>query len=561
MTKRDKEKLHQCQLGANSYSCLPLVSPRKNRLYKFWRQVRKQLLISKRHYKVQAAFVSLSSVTEQRRHHLKTNKYAIHPYSNFMIYYEIAMALMWLVSLFKDPLLYSFVPFYDYVTTQTMLLQYMLVNAYFDFTLMLLSLFNFFIGYFDEKKNAVELRAKKITKRYLLTFFVIDYCTLPIHLCVYLKRKQFYPWYLFRLLTFLRITRLWTVVNYMRQITIVTGMNAFAHSALGFCLWMLLMVHWINCLYCLYVKFVQELYPELAKDFVLKIDKFDDHNLQYFASMYVTANHLYNISLSKMEAVVEWEQVFLLVVLAFGKCFVGVIVCHIFVVVRMTISSRAKYEGLLSELRSYAKVKRLPIEIEERLIKYYRMKFQQKYFKETAIMRQLTPSLLRQIKILTSNLVVDKAIMFKGLSHQAIEDVVCRLTEDFYLENDVIARARTVADGLYILAYGTCAIINEYNIEMLHLNDGDHFGEFALMTDGFYVNNIVAVTHCHIYKLSSNDFFECMRKYSAFKVTMQIHVEYLKKSYEKRESHVDNQITIINQLREKMILEKARKRN
>lgn len=564
--RRNQYRVHVCQLETNSYSCLPLISPRRSRIFRWLRSFRKQFIISRRHYEVQASFASITSIIEQRKRHLRTNRHAIHPYSNFMIVYEITMSIMALISLFKDPYLYAFDRNYDYDTYRSSddggIASYVILNTIFDVFLMILSLINFIIGYKDKRNLEIVLDGRRIAKRYVTRYFLIDISTLPLHVLFYLNEKRSVGvWYFFRFIIWARIVRMITYESYLRQLTVKLGLNIFGHRVLTFLLWALLMVHWINCLFCLYTKFLIDLKPDLRGSLLLKYDKDRATMHNYVISLYITTTHLYQTGELEIIATDVYEQLFMILVLAIGKCFICIIICQVFGLVRSTISSKAKYESLINELKSYSRLKRLPLVAEARLIKYYRVRFNERYFKETSIMQQLTSTLIKEIKYMTTKSIIDKIPLFKGIPQSSLEELVSNLQENFYLECDVIGRSHTICDGLYIIAYGTCALITDVGVEITHFDDGDHFGVVSMrFYNEMWKNNIVAVTHCLIYKMPKKLFVNCMNKYASFRQIMDEEVDNVKKLLEKRKTHVDNQISIMNQLRNKMILEDMQRR-
>lgn len=62
-------------------------------------------------------------------------------------------------------------------------------------------------------------------------------------------------------------------------------------------------------------------------------------------------------------------------------------------------------------------------------------------------------------------------------------------------------------DCLYIIDKGTVAIYSESGNEICHLEDGDFFGEIALvMKHSFRTASAVAVTNCELFRLDKEDF-------------------------------------------------------
>lgn len=61
-------------------------------------------------------------------------------------------------------------------------------------------------------------------------------------------------------------------------------------------------------------------------------------------------------------------------------------------------------------------------------------------------------------------------------------------------------------DCLYFIDKGTVAIYSDAGQEICHLEDGDFFGEIALVMNRFRTASVVAVTNCELFRLDKTDF-------------------------------------------------------
>lgn len=62
---------------------------------------------------------------------------------------------------------------------------------------------------------------------------------------------------------------------------------------------------------------------------------------------------------------------------------------------------------------------------------------------------------------------------------------------------------------MYFIGVGTVAVFTKSGREIIHMEDGDHFGEFCLIfPEKKRKANIVAIAFCEIYRLDIHDFKE-----------------------------------------------------
>lgn len=88
---------------------------------------------------------------------------------------------------------------------------------------------------------------------------------------------------------------------------------------------------------------------------------------------------------------------------------------------------------------------------------------------------------------------------------------------EIYLPNDVIIQSDTIGEAMYFISSGTVAVYTASGKEVCHLEDGNHFGEIALVySDEKRVASVIAVEPSEIYSLTQQDFNEAMDMYPAY---------------------------------------------
>lgn len=154
-------------------------------------------------------------------------------------------------------------------------------------------------------------------------------------------------------------------------------------------------------------------------------------------------------------------------------------------------SSKTKYYEIMNQLDAYMLKKQFPMSLQHRLKFFYSKKFRKSYYKEDEILANLSEPLRREILINTGQLFVEKVQIFKNIPKSLVSFIVASLRKEQFLPNDLIIKAGTVGDCLFFIGSGTVVVTTRNGKELCHLEDGDHFGEIALILKNNKVNFVL----------------------------------------------------------------------
>lgn len=170
-------------------------------------------------------------------------------------------------------------------------------------------------------------------------------------------------------------------------------------------------------------------------------------------------------------------------------------------------SSKLKYQAALAHLKMYMSHKQLPRKTQYRIEGFYEFKFQSHFFRENEILTTMSVQMRQEIRMHSCRKLVENVSFFNNLPLSLLSQIVALLKAEIFLTNDLICRANTTGNCMYFIATGTVAVYTSTGREVVHLEDGAHFGEIALvMPDSKRVASVVAVEYCKIYKLERADF-------------------------------------------------------
>ncbi|XP_071576690.1 potassium/sodium hyperpolarization-activated cyclic nucleotide-gated channel 2-like [Temnothorax nylanderi] len=151
---------------------------------------------------------------------------------------------------------------------------------------------------------------------------------------------------------------------------------------------------------------------------------------------------------------------------------------YFFVTILQLLESSAKpklkYQRIIHEVKEYIHQNKLPLYLQDKLIFYYKYRYQDNFFKENIISDTLSVDSLKIV---------------------------------IYLKEDVIYKAGTEGDCMYFIASGTVTLITFSGKEICHLHDGEHFGEASLIySNQRREESVVALEVCELLRLQRRDF-------------------------------------------------------
>jgi hypothetical protein len=181
---------------------------------------------------------------------------------------------------------------------------------------------------------------------------------------------------------------------------------------------------------------------------------------------------------------------------------------------RAKTSPKMKYSQMVKQLVEFMRHKQLPLYTQKRILTYYEFHFQKSYFRENEIYATISGQLRQEIVMQTCRQLVENVEFFRDLPLNLLVRIVSCLRSEIYLTNDVVVKANSPGNCMYFISTGTVAVYTTSGKEVCHLEDGDHFGEIALVNpEPSRVASVIAVETCELYRLDRKDFIKAIHPY------------------------------------------------
>ncbi|KAK9753927.1 5prime-nucleotidase, C-terminal domain [Popillia japonica] len=481
-----RSNYHECFLKNNSVSCLAKLPPNASYVRRLWRRFRKYLLVSEKHYSTKYHFRSTAAMlSERKRQAQHCPAYIIHPFSMFAYYREIILFFVLASTFLLSPV------------SNTFLLQAICgglagklrwVNFFTDVLIMCNVPLNFISGYLEHQTKHIVLEPRKIARHYLKFYFWVDLVGAVPILYFMPKLEKFEVLFLGGFSG----RCAYTLDEQGRDIP-DAAVNAQRHRLheihlvpLRCCLPLLQNRRW-NLRHAQRRRLHRLHHNHGGRGCILGL-----HHRDRIAG-YRHGKRIREQVRGTDEAIVSLPQV---PSDAFAHPPPSTDVLR--VPLPQTLLPRAAFASIM----------------------YYEYRFRKRYFREQSIMATLSEHLRYEIKLCTSRHLIGKVAIFKGLSKGVVGSIIGGLNLDIYLSNDVIIHSDTFVENWYLISYGTVAVVHKNGVEIIHLQDGECFGEMQIITGesemsiiaveitGESEMSIIAVEISEIFSMPRNDFLK-----------------------------------------------------
>ncbi|XP_026734506.1 potassium/sodium hyperpolarization-activated cyclic nucleotide-gated channel 3-like [Trichoplusia ni] len=494
---------HECHLPADKLSAYSYIGGKG-----FGKWFFRMITVTASDIRAINLYRSYAALCAEKFRHRKEFPCSIHPYSRLRFYLEVIFVFVLLVQSLSLAIHYSGEDPANHPYEELVIIS--------DFMVIINIIANFFTGYVEglSRKVAV-LSLSKIAWRYLKTWFLIDLLASTVFFV------DLYTLDNVRVLLSLEITkllRLPVIYTYLDNILTVKKSSVYQKTAIETLFFLLMYISW-NIYFQFAVDYMVEgsYHPEHPSNCSwLSLGKLWDEKgsirlLYAFdraVSMLTT-----NTNLNLLEQKGCFEN-FLVVCWLASKIFVFHFALKYILALFGRESARANYYMMKRQLEIYMVQKNFPPRLKKKILKFYAIRFQSKYFEESHMLACVSGQLREDILMHTGRQLVRELEFLKQLPSSLLVQIAFKLRVVIYIAGDIIYKINTIGDCLYFIDRGTVAVYSDSAKEICHLEDGDFFGEIALvMKHHFRTTSVIAVTNCELFRLDREDFNSTIAHY------------------------------------------------
>ncbi|RVE61808.1 hypothetical protein OJAV_G00173990 [Oryzias javanicus] len=461
---------------------------------------------------------SQKAVEREQERVKSAGNWIIHPYSDFRFYWDFTMLLFMVGNLIIIPVGITF--FKDETTTP-----WIIFNVVSDTFFLMDLVLNFRTGIIIEDNSDIILDPKTIKKKYLKTWFIVDFISsIPVDYIflivekgidseVYKTARALRIVRFTKILSLLRLLRLSRLIRYIHQWEEIFHMTYDLASAVmrifNLIGMMLLLCHWDGCL-----QFLVPMLQEFPSDCWVSLNKMENDTWSelYSFAVFKAMSHMLCIGYGRQapESLSDiWLTMLSMIV---GATCYAVFIGHATALIQSLDSSRRQYQEKYKQVEQYMSFHKLPADFRQKIHDYYEHRYQGKMFDEESILGELSEPLREEIVNFNCRKLVASMPLFANAEPNFVTAMLTKLRFEVFQPHDYIIREGTIGKKMYFIQHGVCSVITKGTLAM-KLSDGSYFGEICLLTRGRRTASVRAETYCRLYSLSVDHFNEVLEEY------------------------------------------------
>ncbi|KAL7291280.1 hypothetical protein TKK_0014886 [Trichogramma kaykai] len=510
--RRSDGSRHACEFELGSESQLARLPPNAALRSRLKRRLQKVLLVSSTHPFTRYYLRSKASIAfEKQRHGISSNWWVVHPCSKFRLSWDVVMALTYIYAFFAMPYTISF----------RRLASKSVRSAYLGpvYVCCLLDvLLNLVTGYLSLDGPNVVMEPVHIVKHYAKGFLLIDLASSMPYEWLYEARltlpRQSIQWHLllFELVPLLKLSRLVTLRIYAKEILVVVGASRARESVICLLGLTAFILHWAACfthMFPFYYAYVWNIDVQKSANYLFMAELYDKPAwLVYLKNLHMGAGNLCGYTYSEVQFDHLPDKIVRCMLLLLGMIYFLYVIVIVLQLSSSSTEPEHKYQMIMRGVKEYTRNKRLPEQLKNRLLHFYEHRFQGSLFKEHAITSALSKHLRNEVTQHNSRKLIEATSLFNNIPRNLLNSMIGALKQMIFLRNDVVYKWGSEASCMYFVVTGSVAVLTFSGVEVCHIQDGDYFGEVALLLspDNKRSVTVVALEVCEVLRLDARDF-------------------------------------------------------
>ncbi|AQK86135.1 potassium channel AKT2/3 [Zea mays] len=358
----------------------------------------------------------------------------------------------------------------------------MVVDLFFAVDIVL----TFFVAYIDPRTQLLVRDRKKITLRYLSTFFIMDVAsTIPFQSLAYLITGEVRENAAYSMLGVLRLWRLRRVKQLFTRLEKDIRFSYFWIRSARLIAVTLFLVHCAGCLYYL----IADRYPDREKTWIGAVNpNFRQASLRirYISSVYWSITTMTTVGYGDLHAQNTVEMIFNIFYMLFNLGLTAYLIGNMTNLVVEGTRRTMEFRNSVRTASSFVGRNHLPPRLKQQILAYMCLKFRAESLNQQQLMDQLPKSICKSICEHLFVPVVKDVYLFKGVSREMLLSLATKMKPEYIPPKEDVIVQNEAPDDVYVVVSGEVEVVLFDGVDErveATLGTRNIFGEVSALSD------------------------------------------------------------------------------
>jgi voltage-gated potassium channel len=348
-------------------------------------------------------------------------------------------------------------------------------------------------------KGYLIVNRKNIGRHYVHKLFFFDlFAAVPFYLIALIFPAIIW----LKWLSLIRLFKLLRLNSVISKLLNRQSLNPSIFRLGVFFFWILLIAHWIACSWI----------------FIARFEKFAEIPT-YIDSIYWCITTLTTVGYGDISPVTDLQKILTMIAMIFGVILYGYVIGNIASLLANIDVVKTRFLKRTKDINSFLAYNSVPKRLRKKVQKYYQYIWDNRLDQfDQDIISDLPASLKSEIYLHLNRHLIEKVPFFKNTDKKFINEIILLLKPKIFLPGDYIFRKGDVGISMYFISKGSIDVLSDDESSVLaNLNDGNYFGEIALIKEVSRTKTVIAKDYSNLYLLDKKNFDNLLKKYPNFK--------------------------------------------